>query len=80
MSILSNLGPKYPMFVFTFPSSKLIVQNWRMPSLAYFKESLTQEQEKLVQMGTIKYTKDQSLIVGVLNESQGKNKAKDSKQ
>ena len=31
-------------------------------------------------MGTIKSTKDQSLILGVFNESQGKNKAKDSKQ
>ena len=35
-----------------------------MPSLADFMESLTQEQDKLVMMGTIKPSKDQALIVG----------------
>ena len=51
-----------------------------MPILPDFMESLTQEQDKLVQMGTIKYTKNQSLAVVVLNQSKGKQKAKDSKQ
>ena len=51
-----------------------------MPSLADFMESLTQEQDKLVQMGTIKSTKDQSLVAGVSNQAKGKKKAKDSKQ
>ena len=35
-----------------------------MPSLADFMESLTQEQDKLVMMGTIKPSKDQALIAG----------------
>ena len=35
-----------------------------MPSLADFMESLTQEQDKLVMMGTIKPSKDQALIDG----------------
>ena len=35
-----------------------------MPQLAEFMESLTQEQDKLVIMGTIKHSKDQALVVG----------------
>ena len=42
-----------------------------MPSLASFMESLTQEQDKLVQMGTIK-AKDQALAMGVSITSKGK--------
>ena len=43
-------------------------------------ESLTQEQDNIVQMGTIKTWKDQSLDVGVSNASNEKKKSKDSKQ
>ena len=35
-----------------------------MPKLAEFMESLTQEQDKLVMMGTIKHSKDQDLVAG----------------
>ena len=35
-----------------------------MPSLAEFMESLTQEQDKLVMMGTIKPSKNQALVAG----------------
>ena len=35
-----------------------------MPKLAEFMESLTQEQDKLVMMGTIKASKDEALVVG----------------
>ena len=49
-----------------------------MPSLANFMESLTQEKDKLVQMGTIN-TKYQALAMGVLNSSKGNPKAKNSK-
>ena len=35
-----------------------------MPSLADFMESLTQEQDKLVMMGTIKPSKYQALVAG----------------
>ena len=41
-------------------------------------ESLTQEQDKLVQMGTIK-AKDQSLAMGFLNASKGNPKANNLK-
>ena len=49
-----------------------------MPSLASFMESLTQEQDKLVQMGTIK-AKYQSLAMGFSNASKGKHKANNLK-
>ena len=78
--ILSKLGPKYSVFVSTFHSGNITIQNWGMPILEVFMESLTQEQDKLVQLGTIKYTKDHALVVGVLNQSKGNNKSKDSKQ
>ena len=35
-----------------------------MPKLADFMESLTQEQDKMVMMGTIKLSKDQDLVAG----------------
>ena len=48
-----------------------------MPKIAEFMESLTQEQDKLVMMGTIKPSKDQYLDAGNLRvDSKGKNKAK----
>ena len=50
-----------------------------MPTLARFMESLTQEKDKLVQMGTIK-ARDQALAMGVSNDSKGKQKAKNLKQ
>ena len=51
-----------------------------MPSLVDFMESLTQEKDKIVQMGTIKSSKDQALVEGVSNPSKGKNKDKDSRK
>ena len=48
-----------------------------MPSLVDFMESLTQEQDKLVMMGTIKPSKDQDLIAGDSRvDSKSKKKAK----
>ena len=64
MDILSNLGPNYSVFVSTFHATKLTAQTWKMPKLAEFMESLTQEQDKLVMMGTIKPSKDKYLVAG----------------
>ena len=48
-----------------------------MPILANFMDSLTQEQDKLVTMGTIKPSKDQDLVAGDLRvDSKIKKKAK----
>ena len=47
-----------------------------MPTLAEFMEPLTQEQDKLVMMGTIKPSNDQALVAGDLRvDSKVKNKA-----
>ena len=78
MSILSKLGLEFSVLVSTFHSSKLTLRNWKMPKLANFMEELTQEKEKLVQMGSIK-TKDKALAVGVSNSSKGKFMSKNSK-
>ena len=72
MSILSKLALEYSAFVSTFLSGKLTIQNWKMPTLDSFMESLTHEYDKLVQMGTIKVRKDQALAAGVSNSSKGK--------
>ena len=48
-----------------------------MTNLADFMESLTQEQDKLVMMGTIKPSKDQALITGDSKvDSKSKKKSK----
>ena len=48
-----------------------------MPKLVEFMESLTQEQDKLVMMGTIKPSKDQALVAEDSRvDSNGKKKSK----
>ena len=79
LSIHSKLGFDYSMFFSTFHSGNLIVRNWRIPSLEDFMESLNQEQDKLVQMGTFKSTEDHALTRGVSNPAKGKNKSRYSK-
>ena len=51
--ILSKLGSEYSVYVSTFHSSKLTTRNWKMIALAYFMESLNQEKENIIQIGTI---------------------------
>ena len=41
---------------------------------------MTRDQDKLVKIGAIKYTKDRAFVSGVSNQSKGKNKFKDLKQ
>ena len=43
LDILLNLGPHYLVFVSTIHAYNLTIQTWKMPSLAYFMESLNQE-------------------------------------
>ena len=48
-----------------------------MPNLVDFMESLTQERDKLVMLGTIKPSKDQDLVAGDSRvDSKGKKKSK----
>jgi hypothetical protein len=64
LTIISKLGPEFFVFESTFHSVILASgSNWKMLSLEEFIESLTQEQTKLINMGTIKGPRAHSLIV-----------------
>ena len=79
LAILSKLGPDYSVFSLTFHATKLTTQAWKIPNLVEFMESLTQEQDKLVMMGTIKPSKYQALVAGDSRvDSKSKKKAKNS--
>jgi hypothetical protein len=55
LTILANLGPEYAVYVSNFHSGRcLFGTNWKMPTLAQFTESLTEEKTKLIQMGLMK--------------------------
>ena len=77
LAILSKLGAHYSVFVSTFDSVKLTTPNWRIPTLNSFIESLTQEHDKLIQMGIILSSKDQALVVGGLKVVNDKGRQKD---
>jgi hypothetical protein len=82
LTILSKLGPKYSVFVSIFHSVRLASRaTWKMPSLEVFIESLTQEQNKLINMGKIKGSKAHALTVhdGSGHQKQ-KSKDKDKKK
>ena len=67
------------MFVSTFYATKLIARTWKIPKHVEFMESLTQEQDKLVMMGTIKPSKYQALVVRYSRVgSKSKKKAKNT--
>jgi hypothetical protein len=52
LTILGKLGPKYTVYVSNFHYGIcLFGTNWKIPMLAHFIESLTQEQTKLIHMG-----------------------------
>jgi hypothetical protein len=64
LTILSKLGPEFSVFVSTFHTIRFTSgSTWKMPSLEEFIESLTQEQTKLINMGTIKGPRVHTLIV-----------------
>jgi hypothetical protein len=47
LTILDNLGPEYVVYVSNFHSGRcLFGANWKMPTLAQFIESVTQDQAK----------------------------------
>ena len=77
LSIFSKLGVEYLVFVSTFHSMKLSTPNWKMPTLNSFIESLTQEHDKLIQMGIIRSSRDKSLVLGGPNIENDKGKQKD---
>ena len=79
LAILSKLGPDYSFFVSTFHIGKLTISKWKMSTLNAFIESLTNEHDKLVQMGIIRSSKDQALFAGGPKATNGKGKQKNQK-
>jgi hypothetical protein len=64
LTILAKIGPEYAIYVSNFHSCIcLFGKNWKIPTLAQFIESLTQEQTKLIQMGLIKDPKEHALTM-----------------
>jgi hypothetical protein len=64
LTILSKIGPEFSVFVSTFHTVRFTSRDtWKMPSLEDFIESLTQEQTKLINMGTIKGPRVHALTV-----------------
>ena len=82
LSILNKLGPKYYVFVSIFHFGRTSIPNWKMPSLDSFAESLIWEQENLIQMGVIKTSKYQSILVtdSIKAQAKSKYKGKDPKE
>ena len=64
LSIFLKIGPNYSILVSTFHTKKITIPNWKMPTQNAFTESLTNEHDKLVQMGSMRSSKDQDLFVG----------------
>ena len=81
LSVLSNLGSEYLVFVSTFHSGRDFIPNWKMPYLDSFVESLIEEQDKLVQMRVIQTSKNQALLMSDSNnvQARGNHKGKDPK-
>jgi hypothetical protein len=64
LTILSKLVSEFFVFISTFHTIRFSSgATWKMPSLEDFIESLTQEQTKLINMGTIKGPRVHALIV-----------------
>ena len=73
-AILSKLSVDYSVFVSSFQTMKLTTPNWKMPTLDAFIQSLTYENDKLIQMGIIRSPKDQALVArgGKVDNYKGK--------
>ena len=72
LAILSKLGADYSVFVSTFYVGKLTTPGWKMPTINAFIECLTNEHDKLVQMGIIQSSHDQALHVSRPKYMKGK--------
>ena len=60
----------------SFQASKLTQEKWKITPLNDFIAALTQEKAKLVQMGSIKRSKNQALAATTAPKSSGKDKKK----
>ena len=74
ISILSKLGLEYLVFVSTFHATRIVVSNWKIPSLCTFFDSLTKVKYKFIHMDALIYSngKDYSLMVQWSNNNKHK--------
>jgi hypothetical protein len=81
LTILSKLGPKLSVFVCTFHTVRFTSgATWKIPSLEEFIESLTQEKNKLINMGTIKGPRAHALTMHYVSQKYQKYKDKDKRK
>jgi hypothetical protein len=77
ITILSNLGPEFSVFISTFHIFKFASgATWKMPSLEDFIESMTQEKTKLINMVTRKGPRAHALTVHDGSQKYQKSKSK----
>ncbi|KAH9316607.1 hypothetical protein KI387_025234 [Taxus chinensis] len=77
LSILSKLGPEYSVFISTFHAMKATLGSaWKMPSFDSFSSQLIREQDKLIQMGTLK-SKSHALVANKGKKNEKKKETKD---
>ena len=79
LSILSKLGPEYFIFVSTFHTEQHTILNWKMSTLNAFIESLTNEHDKILQMGILISSRDQTLFTEGPKSLNSKGKKKKEK-
>jgi hypothetical protein len=78
LTILSKLGPELSVFISTFHYVRFTFgSTWKMPSLEDFIKSMTQEQTKLINMGTIKGPRVHALTMQYGSHKYQKYKDKD---
>jgi hypothetical protein len=81
LTILSKIGLELSVFISTFNTMRFTSgATWKMPSLEEFIESLTQEQTKLINMGTIKGARAHALTVHDGSHKYQKSKYKDKRK
>ena len=77
LSILSKLDPEYSVFVSTFHATRIAISNWKIPySLSTLFDSLTKEQDKLIQMGALRISKGKGHALIVQGSKNAKSKEK----
>ena len=62
LAILTKLNGDCSVFVSTFQTVRLTTPNWKMPTLNAFIQSLISENDKLIQMGIIRSSKDLAVV------------------
>jgi hypothetical protein len=81
LTIISKIGLEFSVFVSTFHIVRFASgATWKMPSLEDFIKSLTQEQTKLINMGTIKGPRAHALTVHYGSHKYQKSKDKDKRK